>query len=51
MGRETEKDKRGRFPLERGDIISFEKMVPNWGAKGKQGPPKLTGVRLVTRTW
>ena len=37
-------------PLWRGDIISFEEAVKNWGAK-KNGPPKLTGVKLVKRDW
>ena len=37
-------------PLWRGDIISFEEAVANWGAK-PNSPPKLTGVKLVKRAW
>lgn len=37
-------------PLWRGDIVSFEEAVDNWGGK-RNGPPKLTGVKLVKREW
>ncbi|MCX6724276.1 MAG: hypothetical protein NT155_03865 [Candidatus Staskawiczbacteria bacterium] len=33
-----------------GDIVSFEKKVYGWGSK-VGGPPKLTGVKLVKRSW
>jgi len=33
-----------------GDIISYTGVVMNWGSK-KNGPPKLTGVKLVKRAW
>jgi hypothetical protein len=41
-------DADGETRLWRGDTISFEGMVENWGSK-KGGPPKLTGVKLVKR--
>jgi len=37
-------------PLWRGDIISFDQAVENWGRK-QNAPPKLTGVKMVKRDW
>lgn len=36
-------------PLQRGDIVSFEEVVQDWGGKKAGGLPKLTGVKLVKR--
>ena len=41
-------DPDGEIRLWRGDIISYQGKAENWGHK-KNGPPKLTGVRLVGR--
>jgi hypothetical protein len=43
-------DADGVKRLWRGDVISYEDKVFGWGAK-KNGPPKLTGVKLESRSW
>ena len=45
-----EPDSDGIVRLWQGDIVSYTGTVKNWGSK-KNGPPKLTGVRLVKRSW
>ncbi len=44
-----EPDPDGEIRLWQGDIVSYAGMVKTWGAK-KDGPPKLTVVRLVERS-
>lgn len=43
-------DADGEIRLWRGDVLSFDEAVFGWGAK-RNGPPKLTKVRLVKRIW